>query len=405
MDHAAHLGRLARRLVCQMAPVTELLGACEAVPHWSTLACQRALMEALLLDADCLAVSKRYRQRALKKLLDALKHEEIDEELLMGYLALKDGTTTGAAAGIKQDEEEKKDWYTLTFPLASRKGEIETTNSISGHGSSRLLRLRVRDHIGGGAETGCILWPAARLLTAYLLAEEGQGSVAVGSTTARKSWRQVLNGIHVLELGSGVGLPGLALAKSALPARVTLTDNDTVAMANLEENLNRNLNRNCSRGFDGGGRASGDESGRLGGTAVRIAPLDWYEVVAANEDELTRLLPEELAESQLIVCADLVYNPLLLAPLVGTLRRLLRRDVLPPPRASAGLHWPIALIAAERRSEETWAVFEDELKKNRLEFRDCTEEALAMAKGCEIHCSRESLDRMVVLELWSGATP
>ena len=63
------------------------------------------------------------------------------------------------------------------------------------------------------------------------------------------------------------------------------------------------------------------------------------------------------------------------------------------------------MIAAERRSEETWAVFEDELKKNRLEFRDCTEEALAMAKGCEIHCSRESLDRMVVLELWSGATP
>ena len=187
------------------------------------------------------------------------------------------------AAAQKGDDDAPAGWSTLAF---ERRG-------------AATVRLRVRDTIGGGAETGCVLWPAALLLAGWL-----------------DHRADALAGLRVLELGAGAGLPGLVAARCAAVGSVTLTD---VVPATLE-----NLRHNCR-----------------GAAGVEVRALDWHACAAS---EAAGEPPVDL-----ILCADVVYEPTLLPALAATLKAILRRS------AAGGAAAPRALLAAERRSDERGA--------------------------------------------------
>ncbi|KDO25906.1 hypothetical protein SPRG_08847 [Saprolegnia parasitica CBS 223.65] len=129
-----------------------------------------------------------------------------------------------------------------------------------------------------GVGIGGSLWTSGRLMVDYF------------SRNVRA--RQQLQGASVLELGSGTGLVGLALACMG-PASVVLTDLESHVAA-----LQANVERNSARFSDG--------------TLVSVAALDWN---TASADDAT-------APLDWIVGTDIAYMPEFYAPLLKTLQLL-----------------------------------------------------------------------------------
>ena len=141
-----------------------------ASSDWTDVDEQEKVLHALgLASASGLSAT---RQRLLKLVLDGLGRQncEVHEELLGAYLALLQQ---------KGDDDAPAGWSTLAFEDAAR-------------------RIGCACAIGGGAETGYVLWPAALLLAGWL-----------------EHRADALTGLRVLELGAGAELPGLIAARCA----------------------------------------------------------------------------------------------------------------------------------------------------------------------------------------------
>lgn len=117
----------------------------------------------------------------------------------------------------------------------------------------------------------CDLWPAARMLAKAVLHE---------------NWPAAL---QTLELGCGLGLPGVAALAKGLD--VTFSDYDATALRFAADNARRN-------GF----------------TRFSLLQLDWRKPPAS--------------QFPLILAADLIYEERNVAPLVGALQALLPTDGL-----------------------------------------------------------------------------
>lgn len=130
------------RLVQQAAPAWVVLEACQRMPEWSDVDGQARLLQVMALDPDSAAVDPSYRQRLLKGLVTALQKLDVElhESLLETYL-------TGMSASAPSP------WSVQTY-------EVER---------GQRLRLRVHKGIGGGTETGGVVWPAALVLCAWLM--------------------------------------------------------------------------------------------------------------------------------------------------------------------------------------------------------------------------------------------
>ena len=130
------------RLVQQAAPAWVVLEACQRMPEWSDVDGQARLLQVIALDPDSAAVDPSYRQRLLKGLVTALQKLDVElhESLLETYL-------TGMCASAPSP------WSVQTY-------EVER---------GQRLRLRVHKGIGGGTETGGVVWPAALVLCAWLM--------------------------------------------------------------------------------------------------------------------------------------------------------------------------------------------------------------------------------------------
>lgn len=127
---------------------------------------------------------------------------------------------------------------------------------------------------------------------------------------ARAVGRRELGGRSVLELGCGLGLPGLAAAAGG--ARVTLTDWAPEAVVAARDNATRN------------------------GVALEAFVCDWR----APEALVAR------APWDLVLLADVLYEERNVAPLLDLLPRLGREVLLADPaRATAA---PFLAAAAER---------------------------------------------------------
>ncbi|KPV76105.1 uncharacterized protein RHOBADRAFT_53092, partial [Rhodotorula graminis WP1] len=151
---------------------------------------------------------------------------------------------------------------------------------------------------------------------------------------------------RIIELGAGVGLLSLVAARlwraAGRRGRIIATDVDEKVLDVLTSNLGLN------------------ELDDL----ARCSKLDW-ELAAdldAHGDELSQWERQAFDDgrAELILGADIVYDPSLAVLLAATLAWLLRpaTDVDTPP--------PQALIAGTVRNESTWATFLDECERRRL---------------------------------------
>ncbi|KAJ3007641.1 hypothetical protein HKX48_009005 [Thoreauomyces humboldtii] len=131
--------------------------------------------------------------------------------------------------------------------------------------------------------TGLVTWEAALRFGEFLL-----------------DGRLDVSGKRVLELGAGTGFLGLLAARQGAES-VMLTDVDQGVLARLRENVAIN--------------DSGQPHGF--GSSVTVCRLDW------NHLDLPLL-----AACDLVMCADVVYDPSLISPLVATLAAFLNGEKL-----------------------------------------------------------------------------
>ena len=347
----------AAALYLQRAPLDDVLAASMAIPDWMSLEAQGELIRAGMAAP---AVGGRYRRRVLKMLMYALgKHTEVHEDLLAAYID----------------------------SLAESESEASTADlSFKLPGLEELLTVSVVNHIGGGSETGGMVWPASLLLASWLL---------------RPAAAAELDGVHILELGSGVGMLGLALARCTPIAGITMTDFVVETLDNLQRNVWRQNDgvahkvrvrqldwneaecmRRASYGtaFRGGGRDGDGSSDALDG----IGQEGWRGAASPS-----------VSGFDLVLAADVVYDPSALPALVATIAA-----ALAPSNVSPGARRCRALVASERRSEETWTTFDTLLQRHRLQIRDLSVEArAACAAQSSFYCPSSTLERMVLIEL------
>ncbi|XP_077490474.1 protein-lysine N-methyltransferase EEF2KMT isoform X1 [Amblyomma americanum] len=151
-------------------------------------------------------------------------------------------------------------------------------------------------------------------------------AVVLNGTTGLRTWqasmflsewclenRNLLSGKHILELGCGVGLTGIVICKTCSPLTYTFTDGHCAVLQSVEENLGRN---------------------DVTGSNISVHMLSWGDHTDYKEHCAT----------DIILGADLVFDPAVIPLLVGTLGDLL---------AEGGT----AYIASTVRNPETHALF------------------------------------------------
>lgn len=111
--------------------------------------------------------------------------------------------------------------------------------------------------------------------------------------------RPMLSGKHCLELGSGLGLTGLAVASWCECASIRLTDGDPVSFRAVQRNVILNAERRA-----------------FGATSVDASQLMWGKG-SADDDK------QERQSYDIILAADCVYDRALHVPLCQTIRRWL----------------------------------------------------------------------------------
>ena len=177
--------------------------------------------------------------------------------------------------------------------------------------------------------TGLQTWPAAQVLASMVSSPE----------RARR-----MDGAHVLELGAGPGLAGLAAAKAAPIRRLTLTDAhaDVLALLRTNARLNLGLAKDAPLDLeDDSGDAEAREADPGAAAACRavVQSLDWREPAAAVA---------ALPPATVLLGSDIVFDPALAVPLVNTIAALLEK----------GGDGAVAWIASTRRNPATYAAFE-----------------------------------------------
>ena len=157
----------------------------------------------------------------------------------------------------------------------------------------------------------------------------------------------LLRGHSVLELGSGSGITGVFVLKR-LPdiTSYTFTDCHLKVLDNLRNNVTNNLGDT--------GMIVRDDSECLemrtaGNTEVMVTDLDWVSFSERPGDSDLK--------ADIILGADIVFDPDLIPSLVTTIRILLSRT-------DQGL----AVIVCCVRNTETFALFEKSLQEQGLEF-------------------------------------
>ena len=161
------------------------------------------------------------------------------------------------------------------------------------------LFVRVGCAVEDFLETGQVVWPAAPVLAYFLLSDEGQN---------------LTSGRDVIELGAGVGIPGLLASLCA--HSVVLTDHNPTVLEILRRNVA--LNEPVST-CDAKDRAKD----RLGVSrtlcSVSVEPLDWDSPPS----------PALVGRFDVAIGADVVYAPGAAAALFRTV------DAVLAPRADA----------------------------------------------------------------------
>ncbi|CAL5097025.1 unnamed protein product [Urochloa decumbens] len=205
--------------------------------------------------------------------------------------------------------------------------EISFLSSTYDNVSSRLsvvARLSCSSNMLEG-DTGCSLWPSSLFLSEFIL-----------------SYPKIFSTKCCFELGSGVGLVGICLNYVGA-SKVILTDGDTSTLANMKENME--LNNLCIEQED-------SEVLKESKNKVECKYLSWEEV---SESDLRGYQPD------IILGADIMYDPVCVPHLVRVLSMLLRRHGRQGETRGKSDEFetegPVAYIATVIRNAETFNCF------------------------------------------------
>uniref|UniRef100_A0A3Q3D8T9 Eukaryotic elongation factor 2 lysine methyltransferase n=1 Tax=Hippocampus comes TaxID=109280 RepID=A0A3Q3D8T9_HIPCM len=163
--------------------------------------------------------------------------------------------------------------------------------------------------------TGLVTWEAALYLAEWAL-----------------DHAQIFAGRKVLELGSGAGLTGVAVCHSCAPSSYVFSDCHQSVLQRLRDNLSINglLNNkaNTSR------------------TEVRVQDLDWTDVTEERLNDIG---------ADVVIAADVVYDPDVIAVLVQLLSKILKRGGVRVPSE--------VFVCSTVRNPQTYTGFRHSLSK------------------------------------------
>lgn len=219
---------------------------------------------------------------------------------------------------------------------------------------------------------------------AFRLSPSSEVLTWLAATTLRPRFK----GAHVLELGSGLGFTGLAVAKWCECASVRITDGDPASVALLEKVVE--INRE-------------EGSGGYGGTVVDASMLQWGEHpppplhMCAGSSSGGGGQHGSGAEERLydvIICADCVYDRALHLPLRATIRRLLKQNGVAYVVASrrCGSFKDFEACAKVEFQVENWGTGYDVLTTGLLSGKKCCPEVLTLKKGAQARPGRGARD-------------
>ena len=283
-----------------------------------------------------------YRERLLKLAVIAAERDGLE---------LDDGVAEAHAEALCEPRTGDQ-WCHKTFVLDVAPRE-ETTER-----KQRPVRITVRTHpnlFEGG--TGCHEWAAG-----FALAE------LVASHAERFANKRVV------EIGPGVGVAAIALAKITRPrgaSALTLLDRDNETLANLAANLELNgipsrILKHKKQDDDDDEREAGDEDDpndeddfAIPKPRVSLSRLDWHDFDPARLASL---------RADLVVAADVLYDPTNVPALLDVAAALLgpREEAAEDldekkkkTRAEKKKNEPLALFVSAVRQPATLALFEE----------------------------------------------
>jgi hypothetical protein len=236
-----------------------------------------------------------------------------------------------------------------------------------GDGQYGIMAVHLTNSMFEGG-TGCAEWQAGHFLAEFVL-----------------SSAHLFAGRSILELGCGTGMAGVALHRAGA-ARVVCTDGNPQTVANCAANLRLN-----------GVPLAGD-GGAGGGGGARVQRLVWEEGWG----------PDQGAPPDVVVGADLIYDP----EVIPALLRLLTQ-ILEAPRGGGGgasAPPPCIYLSTMLRNEASAARFVDAVGADpRLELEDATAEAAAaVAAGvrlCHLAPVEAPWERLMVHRLRLSLPP
>ncbi|XP_047469800.1 protein-lysine N-methyltransferase EEF2KMT-like isoform X1 [Penaeus chinensis] len=148
----------------------------------------------------------------------------------------------------------------------------------------------------------------------------------------------------VLELGSGLGLMGLAVIKICEPASYIFTDLPTTVLTTLAENVKINLESDTTYEISSICDWTNGMETSYNHTKVNVRRLDWEQ----DSCDIT---------TDIILAADVVYDPAIVNCLVDTLKTAMNNN----PGA-------VAVVACTLRNSDTLAFFKDALAKGKVKI-------------------------------------
>ncbi|KAM0792588.1 hypothetical protein ACM66B_005249 [Microbotryomycetes sp. NB124-2] len=185
------------------------------------------------------------------------------------------------------------------------------------------------------------------------LTTEEDGRMISAGTTGLRTWQACIKlanhliaksnvlqtATTVVELGAGVGLLSLIAASVSPSTRVITTDVFDQVLDKLETNVSRNKLE----------------------SRIAVKKLDWEQAAASTGSSYLSDVLEDIAP-QLIIGADIVYDPVLAEALAQTLVNLLKRSNSDSATSCA------ALIASTIRNVDTWIYFQTKCSDSGLQL-------------------------------------
>ncbi|MQL72438.1 hypothetical protein Taro_004741 [Colocasia esculenta] len=273
-----------------------------------TLGVQSFIMDNCITIGQAGALSHTYIKNILKKVISTAESSgnEVLEDLYEFYahhisffkedMWLKDGTNIQKS---------------ISFFISN--------GFDQGHSGSRNLVIPI--HCSSNmleGDTGCSIWPSSLFLSEFIL-----------------SYPDIFYNKYCLEVGAGVGLVGIILSKVKaskflelhIPqanymiiyfAQVVVTDGDLSTLANMQANLELNHVGTNNETSQNGGTDSKSNKYKIHYNLFITVECKFLSWEAASESELTSYSPD------VVLAADVIYDPLCLPHLVRVLASLLK---------------------------------------------------------------------------------